>query len=167
MTKPFTLKWPIHLRLNDSRTEGAPQRGNKRIAQGRAKRHPGYETHTKTRPTGAKALSPRQRETISRGCAYAFAPAGRTPYYPYSQGVAGLCAFASPRRFSTHHHFLIHNSQCIIYNYGFNPQKSARSAEIRVPSPHAARQRKNLRSSVASGVCVPCNLKGNWTFSHW
>ena len=135
MTTSFTLKWNHHPSLNDSRIEGAPQRGNKRTAQGRAKRHPGYETHTKTRPTGAKAFCTRQRKTMSLGY-IRFCPCrANSLSFLFPGRCPGLCACASPRRLSTHHHFLIHN-------YGFNPRKSARSAFIRVPSPRRRAKKK-------------------------
>ena len=121
--------------------EGAPRRGNKRIAQGRAKRHPGYETHTKTRPTGAKAFCTRQRETMSHGY-IRFCPCrANSLSFLFSGSCPGLCAFASPRRLSIRHILLramrslgfpavpvslqmsdepvIHNSQFIIHNSQF------------------------------------------------
>ena len=92
-----------HPSLNSSRITGAPQRGNKRTAQGRAKRHPGYETHTKTRPTGAKAFCTRQRKTISHGY-IRFCPCRANPLsFLFPGRCPGLCAFASPRRLSIRH----------------------------------------------------------------
>ena len=69
----------------------APQRGNKHIARGRAKRHPGNNTIVHTRPERAKALIIKCLQFMYCMFFYAFALAGRGGSMFDSRGAASLC----------------------------------------------------------------------------